>query len=464
MKRRKDRRGGKRAPRTIALDATIEEIVPGGDAVAICEVDGERRAIFVPGLLPGEEARLEVDMSTRPARGRVVSLTKASPDRVRPACAHVDACGGCDFMFASDAARLREHGALVARLLPKAFGRTSVEVHPASKKLGYRIRARVHVDARGPSIRVGMFGRGTHDPVPVDACVILDPSVERARVALSSLLAGARGRADVFLARGLPPPNFPRTFGGPAPRNLPTFGGLAVAEIRFRGDALPPVVFGRAEEAVRAGEIAGIRIWDGDVKVPATIGDPTPWMIGADDAALELAPGGFSQASEDGNRLLATRAAALALELSPPDGNVLELYAGAGNLTVLLARERKVTAVEVDAAACAAARRNLAARDLGKRARIVEADASTYAVPSGTKLVVLDPPRTGAKEVVRALAQKPGPAVVYVSCDPVTLGRDLTTLAEAGYALHAVEAFEMFPQTSHVETVAALTFSRTSHG
>lgn len=345
-------------------------------------------------------------------------------------------------MFASDAARLREHGALIARLLPKPFACDAVTVHPASKKLGYRIRARVHVEAKGARVRVGMFSRGTHDPVPVETCVVLDPSIERARLALRDLLAGARGRADVHLA-----------LGGHAARG-------AVIEVRFRGEPLPPEVFARAEQMVRVGAIAGMRIWDGDVKVPATIGDPTPSIIGADGALLELAPGGFSQASEDGNRALASRAAALAFELSRADASVLELYAGAGNITVLLAKERNVTAVEVDAGACAAARRNLAARGLD--AKVVESDAASFPIPSGTKLVVLDPPRTGAKDVVRAIAKKPGPAIVYVSCDPVTLGRDLGALADAGYTLHAIEAFEMFPQTSHVETIAALTYARGS--
>ncbi|MBS2020300.1 MAG: class I SAM-dependent RNA methyltransferase [Deltaproteobacteria bacterium] len=444
VKRRRDNaRGGRRptpagARRT--LDARIEELAPGGDAVAIVSVEGERRAIFTPGLLPGEEATLEVDLSTRPARGKVVSLTKSSPDRVTPTCRWVDTCGGCDFMFASDEARRREHGALVARLLPAAFAHVAVEMHAASRTLGYRIRARVHVEARGATVRVGMFGRGTHEPVPVESCVVLDPRVEAARLALASLLAGARGRADVHLALGAKSP---------------------VVEVRFRGDALPPHVFARAEELVRLGAVAGIRLWEGDVKIPATIGDPTPWMQGADDLPLELGPGGFSQASEEGNRALARRAVDLAFELSPdPAAPVLELYAGAGNLTVLLAKERSVTAVEVDAGACAAARRNLATRGLAKSARVVEGDAATFPIPRATKLLVLDPPRTGAKEIARALAQRPVPAVVYVSCDPVTLARDLAVLADAGYALRAVEAFEMFPQTSHVETIAALEWSR----
>jgi 23S rRNA (uracil1939-C5)-methyltransferase len=198
------------------------------------------------------------------------------------------------------------------------------------------------------------------------------------------------------------------------------------------------------------------RVFAGEVRLPAIIGDPTPFVVGADAAPLKLAPGGFAQASEEANAALArhvddaTRALA-----SDPAATVVELFAGAGNLTVLLARERSgVIAVESDRDACAAARANLAVR--GLTARIVEADARGFAIPASTKIAILDPPRVGAKEVCRALAERPVPGVVYVSCDPPTLGRDLEMLASAGYELRTLDTFEMFPQTSHVESVAVL--------
>ncbi|MBN9162612.1 MAG: methyltransferase, partial [Myxococcales bacterium] len=120
-----------------------------------------------------------------------------------------------------------------------------------------------------------------------------------------------------------------------------------------------------------------------------------------------------------------------------------------------------VVAVEQDHDACEAARENLASRGLS--ARVVEADASAHPIPRGTKLVVLDPPREGARAVAEELAARAAkgpagraPAVVYVACDPPTLARDVKTLTAAGYVIRAVETFEMFPQTSHVETVVAL--------
>ena len=420
---------------TRTLETSIAEITPGGDGVAIEEIDGERRAIFVPGVLKGERVKVEADLSRRPARGRLLAVLTPSTERVAAACAFADECGGCDWMHMSLGEQARAHAAIVASILPPAFRESTIVTHAAPKSDAYRTRARVHVDARKGRVLVGMYERGSHDPVPVATCFVLDPIVDRVRASLASWLEGAKGRGEAQIA--LAHPTDPRK---------------AVFDLRWNGD-LPPTVFGKIERAVNDGELAGARIFSGDVKVPAKIGDPTPWIVGADGAPLKLAPGGFSQATEEGNAALAKRATELADEVAP-NAPAIELFAGAGNLTVLLARTHAVTAVEIVRDACEAARANLGTRSLS--AKVVEADAATHAIPKDAKLVVLDPPRTGAKEVARALAARPLPAIVYVSCDPPTLGRDLTMLAGAGYRLHAVETFEMFPHTSHVETVVAL--------
>jgi 23S rRNA (uracil1939-C5)-methyltransferase len=250
------------------------------------------------------------------------------------------------------------------------------------------------------------------------------------------LLVGARGKGEAVLSLG---------------RRSP------VIDLRWSGEPLPSQVYARFEAAVHEGSLAGARVFDGAVTRPAVIGDPTPWIIGADGAPLRLAPGGFSQASETMNRGLVTRIAELAGELAGEGSKILELYSGAGNLTVALARKHQVVAVESDNIACEAARANLAERNL--TARIVEADAATELQRMrrlDAKLVVLDPPRTGAKDVTRMLGERRPPAVIYVSCDPPTLARDVKALGLLGYSIHTLETFEMFPQTSHVECVVGL--------
>lgn len=418
-------------PRPLHLEVTVASLAPGGDGVAHATVEGERRAVFVPGTAVGDVVRVEVDLSRRPARGRTVEQLSPGADRVAPACAWSARCGGCDWMHVSTAAQAATHAEHVRAALPAEWRSVDVASHPAADALAYRTRTRLHVRCERGRVEVGMHEARTHDPVVVDTCVVLDPALEAGRRALPALFVGSKGRGDAQLALGV--------------------GRVPVLELRWTGE-LAPVFFGRLEQATATGTLAGARVTIGDASRPAVVGDPTPWMRGADELPLRLAPGGFGQASERMNAELARHVAAVVR----PWGieRAVELYAGAGNLSVLLAREvRELVTVESSREACDAARANLVAREL--TARVVEADADTHAWSDATKLVVLDPPRTGARSVAERLAGSRVAKVVYVSCDPQTLGRDLGVLA-AAYAPTSVATFEMFPQTSHVEVVVTL--------
>ena len=417
--------------RPLALEATVSALAPGGDGVAHVELDGERRAVFLPGTAQGDVVRAEVDASRRPARGRVVAWIRRSPDHVEVACRWTERCGGCDWMHLSLEAQARAHVDHVRAALPAAWRDVAIVSHPAEAALGYRLRARVHVRCERGHVSVGMHEAGTHEPVAVDACAVLEPEVERARGQLAALFESSRGRGDVQVARGTQ--------------------GHAVLEVRWRGE-VAPACFARLEQAVATRAIAGARVWLGDASRPAVVGDPTPWMTGADDLPLRMAPGGFGQASERMNATLARHVGDTVSALGAD--RAVELYAGAGNLSILLAPQvRELVLVESSREACDAARANLAARGLS--ARVVEADAATHAWAPSTRLVVLDPPRTGARSVCERLAGSRVNHVVYVACDTQTLGRDLALLA-ATYSPRSVAAFEMFAQTSHVETVIAL--------
>jgi 23S rRNA (uracil1939-C5)-methyltransferase len=429
-------------PATVTTTATIGSLAPGGAGVTHVEHGGERRAVFVPQTAPGDRVRLEVDLGSRPARGRVLDLLEAGADRAPPPCRWSVACGGCDWMHLSQGAQIREHAEQVRAALPPAWRSMAIANHPAPATLGYRTRARVHVRAgRGGHVVVGMNEAGTRDPVEVGTCVVLDPALEAVRATLSGFFEGGVGRGEVQIALG--------------------HGRRPVLDVRWSGE-LPPAAYARFERAVVQETVAGVRVTEKDATRPARIGDPTPWMAGADGRPLRLAPGGFGQASEAANVALAQHTAATAAALGPSGPahaplKAVELFAGAGNLSVLLARTADLVCVESDREACEAARENLAARGLS--ARVTTADAASYAWAPSTKLVVLDPPRTGARAVAESLAKNRVAHVIYVSCDPQTLGRDLAIL-EASYAPESVATFEMFPQTSHVETVIALSRRR----
>ena len=419
--------------RPLEIDASITSLAPGGDGVALVEIDGERRAVFVPHVAPGDRAHLEVDPSRRPARGRVVTLVSSGADRVTPACPWSTRCGGCDWMHLSVEAQARAHVDHFRAALPAAWRDTAIASSPAPRALGYRARARVHArSVRGGAVAVGMHEARSHEPVEVDTCAVLDPAIEGARRALAGLLEGARGRGEVQIAFGA--------------------GRVPVLDVIWEGE-LPPQTFARIEAAVTRGEMAGAQVTLPAATRPARIGDPTPWMTGADGAPLRLAPGGFAQAAEGVNAALALHVARVVQPWRVE--KAVELYAGAGNLSVLLAREvGDLACVESSRPSCEAARENLAARHV-QNARVIEADAGGYVWKEAARLVVLDPPRTGARAVAERLAASRVAHVVYVSCDAQTLGRDLAIL-EATYAPVSISAFEMFPQTSHAEAVVAL--------
>lgn len=418
-------------PRAPLLRLRIDSVAPGGDGVAHVEIEGQRRAVFVPGTVTGDVVQAHVDASRRPARGLLAEVLERGPSRVEPECRWSDRCGGCDWMHVAPGAQLELHVEHVREALPEAWRTMPIAARPAGERLGYRTRARVHVRCERGRVDVGMHEARTHEPVTVDRCVVLDPSLEAARRTLGALFAGSRGRGDVALALG--------------EERVP------VLDVRWQGD-LAREVFARLESAVSGGSIAGARVAEGEVRRPAVVGDPTPWMKGADGLPLRLAPGGFAQASESTNAALAKHVAELAAGRSAE--RAVELHAGSGNLSVVLSRAvAELTTVESSREACEAARANLQAR--GLKARVVEGDADAYAWSAATRLVVLDPPRTGARAVAERLAASPVARVLYVSCDPQTLGRDLGILSRV-YRPASVAVFEMFPQTSHVETVVGL--------
>ena len=423
----------------------MSDLAHGGDGVAIADVNGERRAVFVRGALPGERISADVDLGARPARGKLIQIENASPDRITAPCPHVTTCGGCDWMHIARISQPNFHVSIVRAHLPASWRDVPITTHAATE--GVRTRARLHLraDKKG-HVAVGFFGIGSHEIAEVDRCIALHPALDAARAALPALLESARGEGEAEIALG-------RASDRDAHR-------LPVLDLRWDRD-LPPSFFARMEAATRAGAWQGARALARGSRAPAVIGDPTPWIRGGDDLPLRLAPGGFAQAAELGNVTLAKRVAELANDaLANRDAaTIVELFCGAGNFTVLLARTKaKVAAVESNAASCAAAQANL--RDRNLAAKVTTADADSFAIPSRADLVVLDPPRAGAKGACEAIVKSKSRRVIYVACDPATLGRDLAILEAGSYAPISIETFEMFPDTSHVETVIFLEFVR----
>jgi 23S rRNA (uracil1939-C5)-methyltransferase len=283
---------------------------------------------------------------------------------------------------------------------------------------------------------LGYRAAGTRQVVPIARCAVQSDALASAAAALGVSLAsvaGDGGATDVEVHLG--------------------HGQLGVV-VELRTEApLPASVYTAMARLVEQGALQGIGILAGGAVSHAVFGDVTEVAIDVAGRPLAVPLGGFSQANPAVNQALVATAVRWA-EASGEE--TLELYAGSGNLSVALAAGgAHLTAVERDAAASALAARNLAAR--GLRATVLAGNAAN-APGKRFARVVLDPPREGAQDAIPRIANVHRPErIVYVSCDPRTLARDLAQLSGLGYVVARVRGFDMFPQTPHVETVALLT-------
>ncbi|MCS6901236.1 MAG: hypothetical protein RMJ98_16650 [Myxococcales bacterium] len=420
-------------PRVPSRVLEITSLAIGGDGVAHTEFQGVQRAVFLPQVAPGERVEAQIDFSTSPARGEVVAVLSPSPFRRPPPCLHADRCGGCPWMFLNEEGQRRAKESLLTATVLRALGDRApreVMLHEASLHERYRTRARLAFSGKR-SLTVGYRKPRSHQIVQVERCLVLIPPLNSVLARLETWLEGSRGEGEILLALGQ--------------------GGKPVLELRWTRGEPAASLFLALERAVSEGELAGASVLSEGARSPAVVGDPTAWTEGADGAPLE-APA-FAQAHPEVAAQMGKHLRRLVGQGRP---SVVELFAGAGTFTVMLAQGNLVyTAVDESRASCKAARRNLARRGLG-HVRVQEANGMTWKIPSRTSLVLLDPPRSGARPVAEALANSSVAEILYISCDLATLARDLSILVAGRYNVLSLHGFDLFPQTSHLEVIAHL--------
>ncbi|HQP35611.1 MAG TPA: methyltransferase [Polyangiaceae bacterium] len=408
----------------------ITSLAKGGEGIARAPIDGHPRAILVPRSAPGDVVEADVHIEAGTPRARVLHLVHSSADRVVPPCPHAERCGGCDRMHLSLDAQRRWHQRIVRDALGAAADGVDIRYHAADRTEHWRTRVRLAARAPGGRVEVGFRAPRSHEIIRVPNCLVCTEAVDAACGEVPGWLEKSVGAGEVVIQQGS--------------------AGRAAIVLRWKGQVAPSV-FALAEEKVRSECWAGVEVWLEGAREPARIGDASAVMAAADGEPLRAAAGGFMQAHEETSRRLVRSAN----ESIGDEASVLELFCGAGNMTVMLARRAaRLEAVESDARAVDAARANLAAR--GLKARVVVGDADAYEIPSWARVVVLDPPREGAAAACRRIAQSRAKRVVMVSCDPATLARDIGILAHAAWRLTSLDLFEMFPHTSHVESLAVL--------
>jgi 23S rRNA (uracil1939-C5)-methyltransferase len=418
--------------------ASVEGVARDLDRRGEARVETPRGPVRVAFVLPGE--RVAVDRLERAGgrwHGRLAAVLEPSPERRPPACPLFARCGGCGLMAMSLEAqgahrRERVRGALSGLVGPSSEVGVEPVVVPGASDLAYRRRARMSYRRTSGGVVLGYRGHRSHHIVDVDQCAVLAP-------ALGSALAAARD-------------GLVQALQGTGELRLHLGAGQLAALVLDAAHAQPPAVYAAAERLAATGPVAGVALRVAGTTAAAQWGDPREHVPGWDGEPLVGPPGGFAQANDAVSRALVGRVR----ELAAPEGQrVLELFAGHGTLTVALAPgARAVIAVERDPAAADACRENLVRRQLP--ARVICGEAAE-AIPKGpVDVAVLDPPREGAAAVLGPLLARRPERIVYVSCEPTTLGRDLATLVEGGYEVDRALAFDMFPHTAHVEAVVRL--------
>ena len=419
--------------------------LPGGD-FQVRDDEGGLRSI--PFVLPGELVELS---ESSPA------ILEPSPERVVPRCQHFGRCGGCQYQHASYPEQLRWK----LDLLRDAARRAGVELPPgipvhAAEPWAYRNRIRLRIQAEnsaGGELRVGYSRRASHEFLPISECPIAAPLLLQAAEALLALAA-----AEPATARLLARVAELELFCDAAGERL----GLTLISHANPG-ATRPAELSRACEALH-GKISQLT-GAGWVLLPGGRAGARPRPLAGWGAAgipyaaaggsYWISRGGFFQV----NRWLVDELVELVTG-GRTDAAAWDLFAGVGLFSrVLAGKFGTVTAVEASAAASADLRRAMAR--LGGH-RVVAAPVLDFlrtAVLDRDRpdLVVLDPPRAGAGAAVcDLLLRVAAPAIVYVSCNPEALFRDLRVMLDAGYSLAALHLVDLFPQTSHAEAVAVL--------
>lgn len=419
------------------------------EGVGILGSDGKR--VLVPGVVPGDR----ISFTRRRRRrnfdeGRLLDILTPGPDRVEPRCAYFGACGGCALQHLAREAQLSLKEQALLDALARIGGVHPARVLPplAGAAWAYRRRARLGVrDVAGKSrVLVGFRERERPYVADMATCDTVRPEISRLLLPLSGLIG------DLSIRRRLPQVEVTVADNATA-LVLRTLDTPSAADLRR-------LVNFEATEGVRLYLQPGGPATAVPLTPEAGTGELT-YAIPAYGLELSFGPTDFIQVHGELNLLMIDQA----LDLLDPRGGdrVLDLYAGIGNFTLPLAR-RAAAVLGLEGAPDAVARlAGNAARHGMDQVRAVQADlAGAGTGGSWTRerfeLVLLDPPRTGAAPLLDCLPALGARRIVYVSCHPGTLARDLGRLVGAhGYRLEAAGIMDMFPQTSHVESMALLT-------
>ncbi|HTM46660.1 MAG TPA: hypothetical protein VL137_17010 [Polyangiaceae bacterium] len=421
------------------LSFRVEKLVPGGMGYARL---ANGKVALVSGVVPND--RIEVISGSEHKGHTEVTqwkLLEASAERVEPVCPVASRCGGCDWMMIAAQA---QHAAKIS-LLKEALTRTGkfselpeIAFVPSDNALGYRSRIRLQVSHSGA---VGFFSQQSHELVEAERCAVATDAVNDALIRL-------------------------RAISRLHPKAL---GAFAHVEIRSTPEGEVSLFFVRSPEertqTIDSSNFFNALSSEFVVCTEQQQRDQSKWQRYAltPNISLKAPPGTFTQVNWQVNQRLIGQVVQGAR--SRQLGRFLELYCGSGNFTLpLLANGFSGLAVESGRQAIAAAKSAALEQTLNPETFLALDVGSFLASEVGKDArydwLLIDPPRAGIKAGIEAVSQLAKRHIAICSCDPVTLARDLRRLVDLGFALESITAFDMFPQTHHVETLVWLKRAR----
>lgn len=421
---------------------TIDALANGGKGIA----RDNGRVIFVSGAFPGDIVRCRLHKEKKNyAEGEVAELLQPSPLRRIPPCPAADECGGCQWQQLPYAEQLSWKQQLFADTLVRQVGIASAQIlpiQPADEEFGYRSRVQVKCFSAPSGFITGFFRPQSRFVVAVEECPLMPPELNLLLAKFRNFLA-ASSYADKV-------PQIDLSIGSDSStRAVVHYLGEKKEELAAL--LVPVAKSAGCALAIQAGRKDSLQLVHGDGEL----------QISVDHREIQLnyAAGGFAQINLKQNQKL-VQAVVAAADLSGQEC-VLDLYCGMGNFSLPLARRAaSVVGVEDFSPSIEMARRNALNNRIGNTAfHAMPAEQVFSSFKDDFDLLVLDPPRAGAFSLVKQLQQHPIKKIIYVSCDPQTLARDLKVLLHNGYRLISTQAFDMFPQTYHVESLSVLEYS-----
>ncbi len=434
----------------------VEKIVAGGLALS----RSEGHVILFPDGIPGETVLVKV-LSRRKGvyQGQIQKVASPAPDRIVPVCPLVGQCGGCHFQHITYAEQLRQKGLIVEDAL-KRIGKFSDLVVPAlipsSQSFGYRQALRLGVRQGRTGLQMGFFQRESNRLVAVEDCYLVGDAFRKLLQQVSRQVADIPARAG-----WLPEIEI---------RHSTLQQGFLVV---FQGNGARPSESERlVERCFGLSHIIGCVYHSKTQDTSENPQDPRsrktePPIIRGEDHIWESFLGmrvkiGYRSFMQANWQLFQMLGETIVKWVGQKTGSrILELYAGTCPIGMALARQGdSVRCIEVNQEAVRNARESMRTNGVtGCRVTPTFSESFLGRLTSGEyDVIVLDPPRTGlSQKVLAQLCQLRIPRVIYLSCDPPTLARDMKALHQGGYHVRRIQPFDMFPQTAHVETLVELT-------